>query len=244
MPTLPILSYHNIGASPPGSRFKLLYVTPRRFEAQLRSLHRLGLRGVSIGEGVRRLHQTGRTGCVALTFDDGYADNLTNALPLLLKYGFTATCYLVSNAIGSYNHWDAAYLSERKQLMHHGQIREWLAAGMEIGSHSCSHPKLEDLDDAAAGAEIADSRHALQSAFDVPVDHFAYPYGRFRPSTAELVRRAGYRSAVSLLRGVAGESDDLFGLPRIFVNGDHGMAKFLLRIATPYENWRRPSPVP
>lgn len=194
---------------------------------------------MSVGEGLHLLHSNTEGKFVALTFDDGYTDTFTQALPLLKKYGCTATCYLVSDAIGTHNHWDAAYLSETKPLMSHHQVHRWLAAGMEIGSHSRSHPKLQELDEATASAEIVESRQALRAAFGVHVDHFAYPFGRFSQATADLVRRAGYDSAVSLLPGVAGTTDDRYRLPRIFVDGTRGWYKFLLQIATPYENLRR-----
>ena len=176
---------------------------------------------------------------MVLTFDDGYTDTLTQALPLLQEYGFTATCYIVSGAVGTYNQWDAEFLSENKPLLSDTQIREWLAAGMEIGSHSRSHPKLQDLDDQSAFREINESREELRAAFGVPIDHFSYPFGRFADATVELVRKAGYLSAVSLLRGIAGASDDPYRLPRIFVDGERSWWKFMLQIVSPYEDWRR-----
>jgi peptidoglycan/xylan/chitin deacetylase (PgdA/CDA1 family) len=239
MAKIPILCYHNVGSGPADSQFKLLCVSLDDFERQLWTIRRLGLRGVSAGAGLGRLGDVARSGLVVLTFDDGYADTLQGALPLLLKYRCTATCYLVSDAIGSHNKWDAEFLSETKPLMNHDQVRHWLGAGMEIGSHSRSHPRLESLDTAAAYDEIAASRDSLRTAFNVPVDHFAYPFGRFTDATAELVRRSGYRSAVTMLRGIADASDDPYKLPRVFVNGERGWSRFLLQIATPFENFRR-----
>ena len=82
--------------------FKLLYVSPDRFERQLWTLRRLGLRGVSASEGIARLRNATSRGCVVFTFDDGYADTLTTAAPLMKRYGFGATCYVVSGAVGTY----------------------------------------------------------------------------------------------------------------------------------------------
>ena len=133
MSALPILCYHNVAEE---ARFKLLYVSPDSFERQLWSLQRLGLRGVSMGEGMVRLRNGTARGCVALTFDDGYADTVTTAAPLMKKYGFRATCYIVAGALGTYNHWDADYLRERKPLMSREQLDQWLALGMEVGSRA------------------------------------------------------------------------------------------------------------
>jgi peptidoglycan/xylan/chitin deacetylase (PgdA/CDA1 family) len=236
----PILCYHNVAPAPATSRLPLLYVSPSQFDRQLWTLRSLGLRGISMREATQPTKKGPVRRSVVLTFDDGFVDTLTEAAPLLRRYGFTATCYVVSDAVGAHNHWDGAYGTERKTLMTREQLQQWQEAGMEIGSHSCSHPWLNKLSDDAAYAEIADSRANLRRAFNAPVDHFCYPFGGFTRRTAELVRRAGYRSAVTTQRGIACEADDPFRLPRIFVLGTSGWWKFLLRVATPYEDLRRP----
>lgn len=227
-------------AEPPGSaRFKLLYVSPDKFERQLWMMRRLGLRGVSISEGVRRLNDGSSGGCVALTFDDGYADTLTTAAPLLKQYSFAATCYAVSEAVGTYNRWDAEYLQERKALMTREQLEQWVSAGMEVGSHTASHPRLHELNREAALQEIDASRTALRSLLGAPVDHFAYPFGQFAGETVELVRHAGYLSAVTVLHGVARATDDRYRLPRILVDGEKGLWRLWVHLATPYDRLRR-----
>ncbi len=241
MSALPILCYHNVATAPKDAAFRLLYVDPDRFERQLWTLRRLGLRGVSTSEGIARLHNATSRGCVVFTFDDGYADTLTTAAPLLKRYGFGATCYVVSGAVGTYNHWDAEYLRERKPLMSREQLDQWLAAGMEVGSHSLSHQRLQELPQEAAGYEIAESRAVLRNMLGVPIEHFAYPFGHFTADIVELVRRAGYSSAVTVVPGAARASDDRLRLPRILVNGERGLWKFLLHVATPYERLRRPA---
>ena len=241
MSALPILCYHNVATAPKDVPFKLLYVSPDRFERQLWTLRRLGLRGVSTGEGIARLRNGTSRGCVVFTFDDGYADALTTAAPLMKRYGFAATCYVVSGAVGTYNRWDAEYLRERKPLMSREQLDQWLAAGMEVGSHSLSHQRLQDLPQDAAGYEIEESRAALRKMLGVPIEHFAYPFGQLTAGIVEWVRRAGYSSAVTVMPGVARASDDQLRLPRILVNGERGLWKFLLHVVTPYERLRRPA---
>jgi peptidoglycan/xylan/chitin deacetylase (PgdA/CDA1 family) len=242
MSRLPILCYHNVGEAPKDAPFKLLYVSPEKFERQLWTLHRLGLRGVSTSEGIARLQNATSRGCVVLTFDDGYADTLTTAAPLMKQYGFRATCYVVSGAVGTYNRWDADYLRERKPLMSREQIDQWLAAGMEVGSHSLTHPRLHELPRETAQQEIAESRAALHNLLGVPIGHFAYPFGAVTTDIVEWVRRAGYSSAVTVLPGIARASDDRLRLPRILVNGEHGLWKFLLHLVGPHERLRRRAP--
>ena len=242
MSRLPILCYHNVAEAPREAPFKLLYVSPDRFERQLWTLRRLGLRGVSTGEGLARLHNATSRGCVVLTFDDGYVDTLTTAAPLLKQYGARATCYVVSDAIGTYNRWDADYVRERKPLMGREQLDQWLAAGMEVGSHSLSHPRLHELPQDLAQHEITESRAALRNLLGVAIEHFAYPFGAFTADTVASVRRAGYSSAMTVLPGIARASDDRLRLPRILVNGEHGLWKFLLHLVGPYERPRRRAP--
>jgi peptidoglycan/xylan/chitin deacetylase (PgdA/CDA1 family) len=239
MPALPILCYHNVAVAPAEARYRLLYVGPDRFERQLWWLRRLGLRGVCMSEGLARLRQGSARGCVVFTFDDGYLDTLTAAAPLLRRYGFGATCYVVSGALGTYNSWDAEYLQERKPLMSSAQLGQWLAAGMEVGSHSCTHPRLPQLAPAVALEEIAASRGALHRLLGVAIEHFAYPFGNFTSDVIALVRRAGYRSAVTVVPGAARASDDPLQLPRILVDGERGLWRFLLHVATPYHALKR-----
>jgi peptidoglycan/xylan/chitin deacetylase (PgdA/CDA1 family) len=238
MPALPILSYHNVAMAPKEAPFKLLYVSPDSFERQLWMLRRLGLRGVSTSEGIARLNNGTSRGCVVFTFDDGYADTLTMAAPLMKRYGFAATCYVVGGAVGAYNRWDAEHLQERKPLMSRDQLGQWLSAGMEVGSHSLSHPQLHELPQDVARYEITESRTELRKMLGVPIEHFAYPFGHFTADTVELVRQAGYSSAMTLQPGVARATDDRLRLPRILVNGERGLWKFLLHVATPYARMR------
>lgn len=242
MSRLPILCYHNVAEAPREAPFKLLYVSPEKFERQLWTLRRLGLQGVSMSEGLARLRTATSRGCVVLTFDDGYADTLTTAAPLLKHYGIRATCYIVSDALGTYNRWDADHVRERKPLMSREQLGHWLAAGMEVGSHSLSHPRLQQVPHAVAQHEIADSRAALRNLLGVPIEHFAYPFGAFTADIVACVRRAGYSSAVTVRPGIARAADDPLRLPRILVNGEHGLWKFLLHVAGPYERFRRRTP--
>ncbi|MFI4914084.1 MAG: polysaccharide deacetylase family protein [Steroidobacterales bacterium] len=233
-PRLAILTYHNVDQPPVRVKYRRLYVTPRQFTAQMTLLRRLGIEGVSLSEGLRRLRSGDRRACVALTFDDGYADNLLHAAPVLRRFGFGATCFVVSDCIGTYNVWDAELLGTRKRLMNAAELAAWLAHGFEIGSHTRSHPRLHELDEKRAFEEIAASRSALQALIDQEVEHFCYPFGECNDALAALVQRAGYRTAVSCRRGRATAADDPYLLPRVSIGGGRSLIKFLLKVATPY----------
>lgn len=238
MRPISILTYHNIDQAPVTAEFSSLYVSPRAFARQMACLRALGYRGVSMTEGLPYL-QGERQGRIAvLSFDDGYRDNLEHALPVLLNFGFTATCYVVVQEIGRHNAWDDGVIGVRKRLMDAGEIRAWLAGGMEIGSHSLSHPRLSKLTSMQKRLEIVDSKQALEDHFGVRIEHFCYPYGDFDDECASIVRSAGYRSAVTTQRGRESASGDLFRLRRVGISGNRNLLQFVGRLLTSYEDLR------
>jgi peptidoglycan/xylan/chitin deacetylase (PgdA/CDA1 family) len=234
-----ILNYHNVAHAPSGAALPKLYVAPEEFARQMRWLKRLGLRGVSLSEGLWHLERARTRRVVVLTFDDGYADNLQYAAPILRELGFGATCFIVSGCVGTYNTWDAEKLHVRKPLMDAQQLRSWLAAGFEIGSHTRSHPHLDELDDAQADAEIAGAKADLEHLTGTRIDHFCYPYGSVNARIATRAAAAGYRSAVTTQRGLARAADNRFLLPRVSINGGKGLLRFVLKAGTPYAEWHR-----
>jgi peptidoglycan/xylan/chitin deacetylase (PgdA/CDA1 family) len=239
MQQLRIFTYHNIGMPPAGARLSKLYVGAGQFDRQCRLLTRLGIRGVSMTEGLQALRAGESNKAVVLSFDDGYTDNLTNAAPILQRYGFHATCYVVAGSIGGHNAWDSEILSVEKPVMDEVAIGQWLDAGHEIGSHTMTHPQLSKLDRERAAYEISESRRQLQRVTGTAVEHFCYPFGDHDEQTVELVREAGYLSAVTTRRGPAVPTSDPLRLPRITVNRGRSLLKFGLHAATPYAWLRR-----
>lgn len=237
---LRILYYHNVAIAPPGAKLAKLYVDPHDFARQMWCLRRLGLRGVSLDEGLWHLARGEAGRVVAITFDDGYSDNLRYAAPTLHEFGFSATCFVVSGCIGQYNEWDAETLRVRKPLMTASELRAWLAEGFEVGSHTRSHPRLDALADEAAEAEIAGSRTDIERICGVRPEYFCYPYGAFDARILRHVKAAGYRAAVTTERGIALAGDNRLLLPRVPVSGRRGLFKFAVRATTPYDVWRRP----
>lgn len=211
-----------------------LYVTAEQFERQCWLLARLRIRGVTLSEGLKQLQAGDAHRCVVLSFDDGYLDNLSHAAPIMKQYGFQATCYVVAGRLGEHNTWDADKLQVKKPLMNPVQLGTWLAEGHEIGSHTMTHPQLHLLPRAAASFEITHSKHRLEELTGRAIEHFCYPYGDYTSETVELVRAAGYRSAVTTQRGLANNSHDPLRLPRVSINGNKGMLRFMLKAATPY----------
>jgi peptidoglycan/xylan/chitin deacetylase (PgdA/CDA1 family) len=185
----PILMYHALTAH---TGLHPVSLAVERFRQQLGLLRRLGYRSVSpvaIADALRGGPSPGRR-VVAITFDDGYLDTLTIALPLLVEHGYTATCYVVAGAVGRTSDW-----TEPKRLMDWDGLRDWLAAGMEIGAHSMTHPDLTDLGDRQLGEEVTGSRKRLEDRLGVAIASFAYPYNVHDERTDAAVAAAGYRAA-------------------------------------------------
>ncbi len=226
---VPILTYHNIGEAPPGATHRGLYLGLEKFRRQLGVLARHGYRGVSMDEGLPFLRGEKRGRVAIVTFDDGYRDNLELALPALREHGFSATCYLVAERIGEYNAWDSELLGVRKPLMDLAGIREWLAAGMRIGSHTLTHPHLPRVEPAQMRREVAESKAVLEQRLGVAVEHFCFPYGDHDAACVATAAEAGYRTAVTTERGRVRTGQSLFALPRVGNNGRRSDAVFLAR---------------
>src|SRR5512139_541224 len=235
---VPILMYHNIGTPPEGARLRGLYVRSKSFARQMRLLRLLGFQGLSMAAAMPYLRGEKQGRVAVITLDDGYLDTYENALPALRANGFSATCYFVSDRLGQSNDWDAATLKVNKPLMNGAQMREWQAAGMEVGAHSRSHPRLTGCSDAALRDEVRGSRHALEDVLGTPVQQFCYPYGDVDARVADAARDAGYVAATTTRRGRARPGMDLFQLPRVQVARHHWLLPFALRAFTSYEDRR------
>jgi len=236
--SIPILMYHQIDAPPArGTPLRGLTVSPSAFAWQMRLLRLMGYRGLSMAQLTPYLHLDQPSKVVGITFDDGYQNNFLNALPILEKNKFTATCYIVSAQLGGTNIWDHGVLAA-KPLMSITECKGWLSAGMEIGSHTRSHAKLTGVSLAEAAHEITASRAELEAAFHTVVRSFCYPYGAYRSEHEEMVRAAGYDSATTTVRGKAKPSDSMLALPRIMVARATNPIQFVRKVATRYEDRR------
>jgi peptidoglycan/xylan/chitin deacetylase (PgdA/CDA1 family) len=217
-----VLCYHSVHPSAPYAS-----VTPREFEAHLDWL--TANCDIVPLEAIRHARPLQRP-AVALTFDDGYADNRQHATPSLQQRGLTATFFLTVGLVEG-----STPVVERMAELWSTQagtieslrwedVAEMRAAGMRFGSHTYSHPNLAALDPAEADAELRDSKRVLEDRLQEAITSVAYPFGKSRhhvtDDTAARARACGYLlGVVTTSRGLASTDDDL-QLPRIVVGDD------------------------
>jgi peptidoglycan/xylan/chitin deacetylase (PgdA/CDA1 family) len=234
---IPILVYHQIDEAPPkGAPFRSLYVSPAAFARQMALLKRLGYTGLSMTD-VQPYLLGEKTGKVfGITFDDGYLNNLTHALPVLKKNGFTSTCYVVDGLLGQTNVWDAGVGIVQTPLMTAAQLLLWQDGGQEVGAHTKEHVDLMAVTELAAWAQIAKSKPALEAALQQPVNHFCYPFGKFDTRHETMARQAGYTTATTTVRGRVHAGADMMTLPRVPVLRSTTLPVLWLKVATGYED--------
>ena len=205
----PVLTYHKLGPRPRGVRLKGLYVSAKLFRRQLAELKAAGFGTGMLAEGAGQPANR-----VVISFDDGYLNAFRHALPALGENQFRAVQFIVADLMGKENRWDLPAGEVQEPLMDAAQIREWLAAGHSIGSHTLTHPFLTQLPPGAAREEITASRKKLEDLFGVPVRDFCYPYGDMNESVRGLVAEAGYTTACTTVSGVNLPGADLLALRR------------------------------
>lgn len=208
---LPILTYHSLDDS--GS---VLSVSPSAFAEHMRVLHEAAISTLSLPAAAQAL-RGGRvpTGAVVLTFDDGFENFYQHGYPVLQRYGFTATIFLVTDYCGRDNSWPSqpAHIA-RRPLLGWAQVREMSETGMVFGAHTCTHPDLTRLSSRDAEGEIVASKRAIEQALQRPADSFAYPYGAHDAAVKRLTA-AHFPLACSTRLGFATPGSDLLALERL-----------------------------
>lgn len=226
-PGVPVLVYHRVAAG--GDRYA---VAPRRFARQMALLRRLGYRVVPLDTLVATWEagQLPAPRTVALTFDDGYRDNLTQAWPVLGRFGYPATLFFVTGQAGGCNAWDQGTGRARVPLLTWEQVQRLDRAGFRAAPHTVTHPDLACLDPAAAAFELAESRRQLETQLGRPATLFAYPYGHHNPAVDAAVAAAGYRAAFSVRPGLNTLYTDRLDRRRVEIHRDDSLLQFALKV--------------
>ena len=186
-PSLCLLAFHDVSDK---LDLSITRLSVSRFKEIITYLSATGRQGVSIGGLVNEKD-------IALTFDDGWRSFYRQAFPVLRKFGFSATVFLVSGYVGRKSSWDY----QQKEHLTWNELKELSRQGIEIGSHSVSHTDLRHLDQARLEYEISGSRKMLEDKLGVKVRYFSYPFGRYDKRVIDAVKAAGYENAFSLADG-------------------------------------------
>lgn len=229
-----VLGYHDVSADADGEAADGYTVSAARLDAHLRLVARLGLRFVSVTDLVERLEAGADTdGLAVVTFDDALDGVHRHGLDVLERHGAPAVVYTVSDRLGAPAPWWPAV----SPVMSTAQLREVVAAGHDVGSHTRTHGSLPAIaaEPAQLRDELAGSRAALADLVDQPVDTLAYPSGHHDPVVRAAADAAGFRAAFTFLNGRVVGTEDRFRLPRLTM-GAHldgpRLAYHLLRAAT------------
>jgi peptidoglycan/xylan/chitin deacetylase (PgdA/CDA1 family) len=221
--TVPVLMYHVINPPPSGAPFPGLYVPADEFAAQMQALKAAGwhavtmdqleaywTRGVPLGPGKP----------IVLTFDNGYASQYENALPILQRLDW----------VGNENI-QLSGLPPSQGGLSDAQVRGLIAAGWELDTQGISHADLITLDATQLNYQVANARQILRKRYGVPVNWFCYPSGHYDATVIAAVKAAGFVGSTTVIPGWAGPSEDPYRLPRLRVLGGTSGAGLLHQIA-------------
>lgn len=228
MRPIPILMYHSVSEQA-DERYSRWCVSPERFEQQLSVLANGGYQVLTVSELVNRMGSGSPLPehCVALTFDDGLRDFITDAAPILKRFGFPATLYVVAGRVGETSDWLSDLGEGQRPMLDRDELRQLVEQGIEIGGHSMTHPELDILSPHEAQYEISASKTELEKMIGQPVRTFAYPHGYASQRTRSLARGAGYDSAVRVCHALSMPQENLFGLSRLIITEEYDEARLL-----------------
>jgi len=204
-PTIPILLYHAVAEHPPPGQAAFT-VTPTAFGDHVRAISAAGRTALTLREltaalrGEREMPERP----VAVTFDDGFADT-ANAVEQLLEAGLAASVFVTSGWIG------------RPGMLSAGAVRELASLGerVEVGAHSVTHPRLDELAPARAAVEIGDSKAAIEHVCGRSVSSFAYPHGAYDRHVRATTIAAGFSAAAAVKNALSHVDDDVHALARV-----------------------------
>ncbi|WP_404798910.1 polysaccharide deacetylase family protein [Acinetobacter thermotolerans] len=230
-----VLMYHMVREHIKGAKFNKLRVKPAEFEKQVAWMKAQGFHFVTMQELQQNWGKHPEK-TVAITFDDGYLDNLENAFPILEKYQAKATIYVVVDRHdrdwSTYKkaHHNSGELA-REPKLNDVQVKQLSDSGLiEIGSHTMTHANLSKLEDVVCLKELTESKYQLEALIAKPVTSFAYPFGIYTQRDVQLAKQAGYSNAVTTKEGIDSISADFMQLQRIKISGKDSLFTVKLRM--------------
>ncbi|MCL6633843.1 MAG: polysaccharide deacetylase family protein [Alicyclobacillus herbarius] len=213
---VPILMYHDIVYLPHNS----LGMSPQQFAREMQYLHDHGFHTINLGQLYAAMYHGYRLPSrpIVLTFDDGYESVYTNAYPVLKRYGFQGTVFMISGFVGHHG---------RHPFLTWGELSTMQRSGViDVESHTVHHIDLATASDAQIQYELQASAATLEQHLHHPIRYFCYPSGQFRAQTLVDLRRDGYLLAATEHPGYARSSDGPYELRRLRVYEDMPLSTF------------------
>lgn len=220
--TIPILIYHSLttAAAEPYRRFSM---DPGLFAEQMEHIAAGGYQTLTVGQLTAAV--AGPNGSLPerpllITFDDGFEDTHSVALPILTRLGLRSTVYIVTEQLGGRSRWLAPQGEGERPMLSAGQVRDLDAAGVDIGSHGHRHVALDEIPFSKAVRDIDTSRATLEEIVGRRVVTFAYPYGYHTSRIKQYLETSGFESACAVKQALSHPDDDRFALARAIVGSD------------------------
>ncbi|MCK9483213.1 MAG: polysaccharide deacetylase family protein [Candidatus Marinimicrobia bacterium] len=231
-----ILAYHRVLPDDMARLRRPLAISTEQFEKQIQCLVNQGWRSLTLSEYsdfyISKKRKPDKI--FVITFDDGYRDNYYYAFPVLKKYNMKATVFLVAGSLFNPNALRFEYtpdihnVTDMDYFITLEQLKEMADYGIEFGSHTITHPRLDTIGLDEAGREIHKSKEILEHHLNRQVKAFCYPYGAFNDSVIALVSKCGYQCAV-VTPNRPGIKDNQYTLNRIGVYNSNSLLKFKLK---------------
>jgi peptidoglycan/xylan/chitin deacetylase (PgdA/CDA1 family) len=219
--TIPIFCMHDVRADAK----KTYEIGPKSLQAYVGYLHSAGFETVSLAQVDAYLNGQGTLPPkpVVLTFDDGYKSVLSAAKPILDKYGYTATVFLIAQSVG-----------KGSGNLTWNDVRALRKADYEIGSHTLSHAYLtkrkpketKDAFEKRIYTEISESKRTIEQNLGEQIAAIAYPYGLYDDFAMQTAQGEGYAVGCTIDRGPADNESSALRLPRLMVVNKTSLAAF------------------
>lgn len=239
----PFIFYHKIDDPPPDARIRGGYTPPARFAKQMAFLKKQGFVFYTASEMIEYFQEHGSfpSKGLAITFDDGWKDNYTNAFPIMKRFGVKATVFLIPSCIGKVSDNAVSEGENSREHLSLSDVREMSKHGIEFGSHTVQHKLLHQIPEEEIRFEVGESKKQIEELLDQPCKVFAYPGGHFNEAARSLVAAAGYTAGFTTIYG-DDNSFDLYALNRTeILRRDRFLFQFKRKLRElEYENPRKP----
>lgn len=217
---VPVLMYHSIS----NEQGNPVIISPALLEEEFKYIKDNGYTPITLDDLYNYLQNNAQIPekSLLLTFDDGYENNYSALFPLLKKYGFRATIFVITSYVDK----NSAYLTST-------QIKEMNSYGVDIESHTVNHPYLNSLTKDKQLYELTESKSFLQKLLNKKINYIAYPYGAHNSDTLSAAEEAGYKLALTTDGRWAMKKNGILSLDRVYISSEFSMDIFKDRISNP-----------